>query len=343
MDTECITVTSYVLDQRKKYPGATGDLTILLNALLTAVKACAAAVQKAGIAKLYGLAGSANTTGDDQKKLDVLANELFINMLKSSYTVYIMASEENENLIEVEVPKQGKYVVCFDPLDGSSNIDCLVTIGTIFGIWKKPENVKEPIDSVLQSGEHIRCAGYAVYGSACMLVLATREGVNGFTLDPSIGEFILTAPNMQMPQFGKPGAQRIYSINEGYAKNWDKAITEFVHSKKFPEGNAKPYANRYVGSMVADVHRTILYGGVFLYPSSKDAKEGKIRLLYESIPMAYIVEKAGGASSNGKQSILKVQPKAIHQRSPIFLGYKEEIEQIEKLYEKYPAGTWAHN
>jgi fructose-1,6-bisphosphatase I len=342
METECVTVTSYVLEQKKKYPHATGELTILLNTLLTAIKACAAAVRKAGIAKLYGLAGSTNTTGDDQKKLDVLANELFINMLKSSYTVYAMASEENENMIEVEVAKQGKYIICFDPLDGSSNIDCLVTIGSIFGIWKKPENVEKPIDCLLQSGEHLRCAGYAVYGSACMLVLATPEGVNGFTLDPSIGEFILTSPNIQIPKMGEKGAQKIYSINEGYAKYWDKATTEYVHSKKFPEGKEKPFANRYVGSMVADVHRTILYGGVFMYPATKEAKEGKIRLLYESIPMAYVVEKAGGASSNGQHSVLKIQPQGIHQRSPVFLGYKEEIEKIEKLYEKYPRGTWAY-
>jgi len=341
MDTECTTVTSFVLAQKKKYPGASGELTILLNALLTAIKACAAAVRKAGIAKLYGLAGSSNTTGDDQKKLDVLANELFINMLKSSYTVYAMASEENETLIEVEVPKQGKYIICFDPLDGSSNIDCLVTIGSIFGIWKKPENCEKPIDAILQSGEHVRYAGYAVYGSACMLVLASREGVNGFTLDPSIGEFILTAPNMQMPQYGTKGAQKIYSINEGYAKYWDKATTEYVQEKKFPQGKEKPFGNRYVGSMVADVHRTLLYGGVFMYPSTKEAKEGKIRVLYESIPMAYIVEKAGGASSDGEKSILKIQPTSIHQRSPVFLGYKEEIEKIEKLYQTYPRGTWA--
>ncbi|CAF5122659.1 unnamed protein product [Rotaria magnacalcarata] len=264
-------------------------------------------------------------------------------MLKSSYTVKVMASEENENLVEVEIPKQGKYVVCFDPLDGSSNIDCLVTIGSIFAVWKKPDHATDLMECVLQTGEHLRCAGYAVYGSACMLVLATREGVNGFTLDPSIGEFILTSPNMRMPEMGAKGSQKIYSINEGYAKYWDKATTEYVHSKKFPEGKEKPFGNRYVGSMVADVHRTILYGGVFLYPATKDAPDGKIRLLYESIPMAYIVEKAGGASSDGQQSILKLQPKEIHGRSPIFLGYKGEIEKIEKLYQQYPAGTWAHD
>ncbi|CAF4255139.1 unnamed protein product, partial [Adineta steineri] len=259
---------------KKKYPGATGELT--------AIKACAAAVRKAGIAKLYGLAGSSNTTGDDQKKLDVLANELFINMLKSSYTVYVMASEENENYIED-------------------------SIGSISGIWKKPDNVDKPIDCILQSGEHLRCSGYAVYGSACMLVLATQEGVNG------------------------------------YAKYWDKATTEYVHSKKFPEvGKEKPFANRYVGSMVADVHRTLMYGGVFMYPSTKEAKDGKIRLLYESIPMSYIVEKAGGASTNGQHSILRIQPQHIHQRSPVFLGYKEEIEKIEKLYQQHPRHTWAH-
>ncbi|CAF1369541.1 unnamed protein product [Didymodactylos carnosus] len=342
MDTECMTVTRFVLEEKKRFfPGASGDLTILLNALLTAIKACASAVRKAGIAKLYGLAGSSNTTGDEQKKLDVLANELFINMLTSSYTVHVMASEENENYIEVETAKQGNYVVCFDPLDGSSNIDCLVTIGSIFGVWKKPLDSKEPISCILQSGEKLRCAGYAVYGSACMLVLATKNGVNGFTYDPSIGEFILTSPSITIPRMNEKRGQKIYSINEGYAKYWDKAVTEYVRSKKFPEGKEKPWANRYVGSMVADVHRTLCYGGVFMYPGTKEAKNGKIRLLYESIPMSYIVEMAGGQSSNGHCSVLKVQPKEIHQRSPIFLGYKEEIEKIEKLYEKYPPGTWA--
>ncbi|CAF1537085.1 unnamed protein product, partial [Adineta steineri] len=214
----------------------------------------------------------------------------------------------------------GKYVVCFDPLDNFY--------------------IDKPIDCILQSGEHLRCSGYAVYGSACMLVLATQEGGNGFTLDPSIGEFILTAPNMEMPKFGDKNAQKIYSINEGYAKYWDKATTEYVHSKTFPEvGKEKPFANRYVGLMVADVHRTLMYGGVFMYPATKEAKDGKIRLLYESIPMSYIVEKAGGASSNGQHSILKIQPQHIHQRSPVFLGYKEEIE---KLYQQYPRHIWAH-
>jgi len=274
-----MTVTRFILEEKKKYPGASGDLTILLNALLTAIKACASAVGKAGIAKLYGLAGAANATGDEQKKLDVLANDLFINMLRSSYTVHVMASEENENYIEVETAKQGNYVVCFDPLDGSSNIDCLVTIGSIFGIWKKPANYEQPLDCILQNGDNLRCAGYAVYGSACMLVLATKNSVNGFTYDPSIGEFILTSPSITIPKLGEKGSQKIYSINEGYAKYWDKAITEYVHNKKFPEGKEKPWANRYVGSMVADVHRTLCYGGVFMYPGTKEAKDGKIRLL----------------------------------------------------------------
>jgi fructose-1,6-bisphosphatase I len=253
LDTNAITLTRFFLQEQRLHPEATGELTQLLNGILTAVKAIQSAVRKAGISKLYGLAGNVNTTGDDQKKLDVLSDELFINMLESSYTTCVLASEEDEEIIIVDKEKRGKYIVCFDPLDGSSNIDCLVSIGSIFGIWKRKSNESEEptLKDALQSGREMVCSGYALYGSACMIVLATGLGVNGFMLDPAVGEFILTEPDMKIKPRGK-----IYSINEGYTAKWDKATKEYIESKKNPK-NGKPYAQRYVGSMVADVHRTL--------------------------------------------------------------------------------------
>ncbi|KAI4458828.1 fructose-16-bisphosphatase-related [Holotrichia oblita] len=291
MDSNCITLTRHVLAEQKKCPTATGDLTQLLTSLQTAVKVVSCAVRKAGITQLFGTVGETNVQGEEVKKLDVLANELFINMLKSSFTTCVLVSEENDNIIEVETERQGKYIVCFDPLDGSSNIDCLVSIGSIFAIFKKDEDETPSIKHVLQKGDNVVAAGYALYGSATMMVLSTGQGVDGFMLDPSIGEFILTDRDIKIPSRGK-----IYSINEGYEYSWDEAIKEYVRSKKDPS-LGKPYGARYVGSMVADVHRTLKYGGIFMYPATKDAPTGKLRLLYECIPMAYIIEQAGGLAS----------------------------------------------
>lgn len=329
-DPNCMTLTRFVLAEQRKVPTATGDLTQLLNSLQTAVKAVSSAVRKAGITKLFGIAGNTNVQGEEVKKLDVLSNELFINMLTSSFTTCLLVSEENENIIEVETEKQGKYIVCFDPLDGSSNIDCLVSIGSIFAIYKKLDNSAPPtVKDALQPGNQIVAAGYALYGSATMLVLSLGNGVNGFMLDPAIGEFILTDPDMRVPNRGK-----IYSINEGYAYIWDPAIKEYVESKKNP-ANGKPYGARYVGSMVADVHRTIKYGGIFLYPATKDSPKGKLRLMYECNPMAYILTQAGGLASNGTIPILDVQPESIHQRCPIFLGSSDDVKDVLDVIKKH--------
>jgi len=313
------------LAEQRKAPNATGELTTLLNAICTAVKAVSSAVRKAGIAKLYGIAGQTNVQGEDVKKLDVLANDLFINMLKSSYTTCLLISEENDTVIEVEPEKSGKYVVAFDPLDGSSNIDCLVSIGSIFAVYRK-----EMIDGKIgvRDGRSIVAAGYSLYGSATAIVLSMGGSVHGFMLDPAIGEFILTDPNMRVPSKGK-----IYSVNEGYESQWDPVVKEFVRSKKHPK-SGKPYSARYVGSMVADVHRTIKYGGIFLYPATQDAKNGKLRLLYEGNPMAYIIESAGGVASNGKIPILDIQVKQIHERTPVFLGSKDDVNEILGMYQK---------
>lgn len=273
----------------------------------------------------FGIDGSTNVQGEEVKKLDVLSNELFINMLKSSYATNLLISEENETAIEIDSDKQGKYVVAFDPLDGSSNIDCLVSIGSIFGVYR------QCAEGELVNGRQLVAAGYALYGSATMLVLSLgpESGVHGFMLDPSIGEFILTDPHMTIKPRGS-----IYSINEGYESKWNAAVREYVNDKKYPKVG-KAYGARYVGSMVADVHRTIKYGGIFMYPATSDAPNGKLRLLYEGNPMAFIVENAGGRTYTGHGSILDLKTTFIHQRCPVFLGSIEDVLDIERLYQKH--------
>jgi len=330
IDTNCMTLTRFVLAEQRKYPTAVGNLSQLLTSIQSAVKAISAAVRRAGISNLFGAAGDVNVQGEAVKKLDVLSNELFINMLKSSYTCCMMVSEENETVIEVDTVHSGKYIVTFDPLDGSSNIDCLVSIGSIFAIFKKPDDaVGPPFEGklALQKGTNIVAAGYALYGSATMMVISVNKEVNGFMLDPSIGEFVLTDPKMTIPKRGK-----IYSINEGYENKWEPAVLEFVKSKKIAP---KPYGARYIGSMVADVHRTIKYGGIFLYPKTADAPNGKLRVLYECFPMAFIVENAGGKASDGTKPILDITPTGLHVRSPIFLGSSDDVDDILKSFEKH--------
>jgi len=251
-------------------------------------------------------------------------------MLRSSYASCLLVSEENDNEIEVETERQGKYIVSFDPLDGSSNIDCLVSIGSIFAIFKKPHDGPLAPGDALQSGRQIVAAGYALYGSATMIVLSTGHGVNGFMLDPSIGEFVLTDPDMKVKPRGK-----IYSINEGYEERWGTAVKEYVKSKK----QGKAYGGRYIGSMVADVHRTLKYGGIFMYPSTADAPSGKLRVMYECMPMAYIMEQAGGLATTGEKPILDLVPKKLHERSPIFLGSKEDVEDIIAVITKHKAAN----
>merc|ERR1711963_723455 len=318
MDTNCMTLTRFILAEQKKYaPNGTGDLTQLLSSIQSACKGVSTAVRRAGISNLFGAAGNTNVQGEEVKKLDVLANDLFINMLRSSYAACLLVSEENDNEIEVETERQGKYIVTFDPLDGSSNIDCLVSIGSIFAIFKKPH------DGPL-------APGYALYGSATMIVLSTGHGVNGFMLDPSIGEFVLTDPDMKVKSRGK-----IYSINEGYEERWGTAVKEYVKSKK----QGKAYGGRYIGSMVADVHRTLKYGGIFMYPSTADAPSGKLRVMYECMPMAYIMEQAGGLATTGEKPILDLVPKKLHERSPIFLGSEEDVEDIIAVITNHKAAN----
>jgi fructose-1,6-bisphosphatase I len=323
IDTDCITLTRFVLEGQKAHPEATGDLTMLLNSLMCAVKAVSAAVRRAGIAQLYGMAGSVNVQGETVQKLDVLANQLFINQMSSSFNVGIMISEENEQVIVVEPKKRGKYIVAFDPLDGSSNIDCLVSIGSIFGIWKVKGDKFPTVEDALQPGRQMVAAGYALYGSGCMVVISTGGPPSGFTLDPNIGEFVLTHKDMQIKPRGS-----IFSINEAYAKYWEQGVHKYVEKCKYPPEGKSPYNARYIGSMVADVHRTLIYGGIFMYPASKKSPKGKLRLLYECCPMAFIMEKAGGKATDGKQDVLDIIPTELHQRSACFLGSKEDVDEL---------------
>ncbi|KAF7250623.1 Fructose-1,6-bisphosphatase isozyme 2 [Varanus komodoensis] len=329
-ETDMLTLNRYVMEKGRRVKGATGELTQLLNSILTAIKAISTAVRKAGLAHMYGIAGSVNVTGDEQKKLDVLSNSLVINMLQSSYSTCVLVSEENKEAIITPKEKRGKYVVCFDPLDGSSNIDCLASIGTIFAIYKKVSEDEPSEKDALQPGRNIVAAGYALYGSATLVALSTGQGVDCFMLDPALGEFILVDKDVKIKKKGK-----IYSLNEGYAKYFDPAVTEYLQKKKFPEEGTSPYGARYVGSMVADVHRTLVYGGIFLYPSNQKSPKGKLRLLYECNPMAFIIEQAGGVATTGTEAVLDVKPESIHQRVPFIVGSPEDVQEYLAFVQKH--------
>jgi len=309
-------LTRFILEEERKYPNATGSLSLALNTIASACKVIASHVRMAGLVDILGKAGKTNIQGEEVQKLDELSNEIFIEYLSDCGEFYALASEELDEPIFPENGKNGKYIISFDPLDGSSNIDVNVSIGTIFSIHKKVEG---NINDFLQKGNKQVAAGYVIYGSSTMLVYSTGNGVNGFTLDPSVGMFLLSHPDIKIPEKGK-----IYSINEANAKKWDKeGLKDFVENLK-EEG----YTSRYIGSMVADVHRTLIKGGIFAYPSDKKNKNGKLRLLYEASPMAFLIEQAGGKATTGEEDILKVKPSDIHQRVPVFLGSKKEINQL---------------
>ncbi|KJE92735.1 fructose-1-6-bisphosphatase [Capsaspora owczarzaki ATCC 30864] len=327
VDTNLITLTRHMIHEQKQHPNAKGDFTLVLASIQLGCKFVTSLVRRAGIAKLNGTAGTADTnaSGETQKKLDVLADEIFINALASSGKVAVMVSEEQEKAIVYE-DGRGPYIVVFDPLDGSSNIDAGVSIGTIFGVYQLHDGEKPSEEAALRPGRELVCGGYCMYGSSTNLVLSFGNGVHGYTLDPTLGEFVLTHENIRIPSRGK-----IYSINEGNSIYWEKQTSQWVNGVKNPEKGKSPYSLRYIGSMVADIHRTLLYGGVFLYPGDSKSPKGKLRVLYEVFPMSFLIEAAGGRASNGKHSALDIVPKSIHERSPVFLGSKEDIEDIEKL------------
>ncbi|CCE61762.1 hypothetical protein TPHA_0B00900 [Tetrapisispora phaffii CBS 4417] len=322
-ETDIITLSRFLLDNQKDIKFATGEFTLLLNALQFAFKFISQTIRKAELINLVGLSGTSNSTGDDQKKLDVLGDEIFINTMKGSGNVKVLVSEEQEDLI-VFNNAEGGYAVCCDPIDGSSNLDAGVSVGTIVSIFRLLPGSKGSIKDVLRSGNDMVAACYAMYGASTHLLLTTGAGVNGFTLDTEKGEFILTQPDLRLPS-----SRSIYSINEGNTKHWDAKIQKFIDSLKTCENN---YSSRYIGSMVADMHRTFLYGGLFAYPADKKSPNGKLRLLYEAFPMAFLVEQAGGKAVNDEgKRILDLVPKNIHDKSSVWLGSQDEIDNYLKF------------
>ncbi|KAG7092454.1 Fructose-1,6-bisphosphatase, cytosolic [Marasmius oreades] len=327
--TDLITLTRHVLhDQLRLGTAATGDLTLLLTAIQVTSKFIATNVRKARLINLVGLAGETNIQGEEQKKLDVLSNDIMINALRASGKTAVLVSEELEDAIIIDGNNKGKYCVVFDPLDGSSNIDAGVNIGTIFGIYRVRPDSSGSIEDVLRPGSEMVAAGYTMYGSSANLVFSTGQGVNGYTLDPSLGEFILTHPSIKIPSRGK-----IYSFNEGNSMYFHPPVVNYLKSIKYPTNGKSPYSARYIGSMVADVHRTLLYGGIFGYPDDKKSKSGKLRLLYEAFPMAYLTEQAGGIATTGKKRILDIIPTNIHERCPVFLGSRDDLQDLMKFYQ----------
>uniref|UniRef100_A0A7S4C4G5 Fructose-1,6-bisphosphatase, cytosolic n=1 Tax=Chrysotila carterae TaxID=13221 RepID=A0A7S4C4G5_CHRCT len=325
-ESEFLTLSRWLMTHTKDM-----ELTILMAQLAVACKATSRACAKAGIAGLFGMAGEQNSSGDDQKKLDVLSNDIFISALINSGACAVLVSEENEEPIMVPPEKLGRFCVAFDPLDGSSNIDCNVSTGTIFAVYEKSSPGPPVVEDILRTGNDIVVAGYCMYGAATELVMCFKGGsLERFALDVSLGEFIHTHANVKFPE---DGGKKIYSCNEGNAPNWDKPILDSIASFK-----EQKYAARYVGSMVSDVHRTILYGGIFIYPADKKSPKGKLRVLYEGFPMALMVETAGGVAStglfNGKvQRMLDLVPGNIHDRCPVILGSPRDVKQVLDRYQ----------
>jgi fructose-1,6-bisphosphatase I len=312
-------LNSFILEQERLCPNATGSLSRALVAIESATKVIASHVRMAGLADILGMAGKKNIQGEEVQKLDELSNNLLIQYLSQSGEFFALASEELDEPIFPEEGKDAKYVIAFDPLDGSSNIDVNISIGTIFSIHRR---VNSDVSDFLQEGYKQVAAGYVIYGSSTMLVLSTGNGVHGFTLDPAVGMYLLSHPNMKIPEKGK-----IYSINESNDKKWiDEGLKEYIESLK-DEG----YTSRYIGSMVADVHRTLIKGGIFAYPADVKNKNGKLRLLYEAAPMAFLTVQAGGIATTGKEDILNIKPTDIHQRAPVFLGGKYEMEKLKSM------------
>jgi fructose-1,6-bisphosphatase I len=333
--TDPVSLTRFIMAERSQFKEATGSFAMLLQSIQLACKVISTATRKAGLANLFGVAAgqTQNTSGDQQKKLDVLANDVMINCISYSDQAYILCSEENDAPIVLDNAKGG-YSIVFDPLDGSSNIDCNLSVGTIFGIYKKdPKSTARPsAKDLLKPGNELIAAGYAMYDAATVLVLSTGLGVNGFTLDPSLGEFILSHKNIRIPRKGK-----IYSINEANSLEWDAPTTKWIEGMKKKKASA-----RYVGAMVGDIHRTLLYGGVFAYPPDRKNPNGKLRLLYECNPISFLIEQAGGKSTTGNGRVLDVVPTSLHQRVPIFCGSADDITEIDELYKKHVAAGGAN-
>jgi fructose-1,6-bisphosphatase I len=325
------TLNDFVTLRQKDFPYAKGELTSLLHHIGTAAKIVNKKINKAGLVDILGKSGAVNIQGEDQQKLDVFADKVFINSLLASGECCGVATEENQNeiIFTDKFARKGKYIVCMDPLDGSSNIDYNVSVGSIFSIFRRitPRGEKVTNEDFIQPGSNQVAAGYIIYGSSTMLVYSTGNGVNGFTLDPSIGEFCLSHPDIKTPDDGK-----IYSINEGNYIYFPAGIKKYIkYCQEKDEGSGRPYTSRYIGSLVSDFHRNLLKGGVFLYPPNENLPEGKLRLVYECNPISFIAEQAGGTASNGREKILNIIPRSLHQRSPFYVGSKNMIRKIEEF------------
>jgi len=328
--TQFMTLARHIIEEERKYPTATGELSKLLHDLSLAAKVISLEVNKAGLVDIIGFTGDNNVHGEQVKKLDVFAHDMLVRAMDHGGHLCVMASEEEEDIIHI--PKKfniGKYVLLFDPLDGSSNIDANISIGTIFSIYRRitPDGTPGTMEDCLQQGVKQVVAGYIVYGSSTMLVYTAGAGTHGFTLDPAFGEFILSHPNIQTPKKSK-----IYSINEGNYLYWHPGLKKYIkYLQDEDKATERPYSARYIGSMVADIHRNLLYGGIFMYPADSRNPNGKLRLQYECNPMAFIVEQAGGRASNGKQRTMEIKPEKLHQRVPIFIGSEEDVKMVEKF------------
>jgi fructose-1,6-bisphosphatase I len=325
MKGKIVTVARHIVEQERRFPKATGEFSDLLSDILIAAKIIHREVSKAGLLDILGKTGDTNVQGEEVMKLDDFANKTLFEALDHTGHLCVMASEENADILPVpdRYPK-GKYVLNFDPLDGSSNIDANVSVGTIFSIHRRitPGTGAGTAEDCMQPGRKQVGAGYLIYGSSTMFVYTTGYGVHGFTYDPSVGEFLMSHEDICIPPRGS-----IYSVNEGYSARWDEATRRYIEHLKTGPGGNHPYKARYIGSLVADVHRTLLCGGIFLYPADSENPHGKLRLLYEGAPMAFIMEQAGGTATDGTRRILDIQPTGLHQRVPLVLGSRDDVDE----------------
>jgi len=323
------TLDEFTIQQMRDFPNATGELSGLLRDIGLAAKRVHVEVNKAGLVDILGDYGTTNVQGEEVKKLDIFANNQFMGVLRHGISCAGIGSEELDDVVVFDDPvsNQSKYVCLFDPLDGSANIDVNVSIGTIFSVFKRVSELGKPAtkEDFLQPGIKQIAAGYVIYGSSTMLVYGTRRGVNGFTLDQSIGEFTLSHPDIKCPETGK-----IYSVNHGNYFKYEEKVQRYITTcQQKNETNGGPYTQRYIGSMVADVHRSLIKGGIFMYPGTSDRPLGKLRLLYECNPFAFIMEIAGGKATDGHQRILEIVPSQVHQRTPFFVGSKLMMQELE--------------
>jgi fructose-1,6-bisphosphatase I len=334
VDTQIITIERHIVEQEREFPEATGVFSSLLYDIALAAKIISRETTRAGLVQILGSAGQVNIQGEEQMKLDVFANQVIVRMNSFTGRLAVLASEEEKGLIHIPAGYQtGKYVLVFDPLDGSSNIDINATIGTIFAVYRRQsEEGPGTLEDCLQRGRDMVAAGYIIYGSSTMMVYTTGQGVHGFTLDPSLGEFLLSHPNLRIPP--KP---KYYSTNHSYERYRSEGTLRFTRwLQGMDERDERtPLSERYIGALVADFHRNLLKGGVFYYPADSRYPEGKLRLIYEANPLSYIAQQAGGYASNGHDSILDIKPQDLHQRTPFFIGNRELVEKAEEFIAEY--------